>query len=295
LPDLLDYLLGPDTTLVDVLLALLDVAVVAYLVYRVLRIIRGTRAVAILLGLFLVGLAYLGAQAAGLETLSWVLGHFLSYSFIFGVIVLFQADIRRGLAELGRSSRLLAVLARDDRAAQVGAVDAVVKGAVELARRGHGALIVLERSADLGDVVGSGLRLDAALTPELLISVFLPQGPIHDGAAVIQGARLAAAGCLLPLSSADAPAELGTRHRAALGLADEVDAAVVVVSEERGEISVALEGALHRGLDEKRLRALLHSLFVAHGRPGPGGLSGRTARPVPTPPPGRAEGSHATL
>ncbi len=295
MPHLLDYLLGPDTTLVDLLLAVLDVAVVAYLVYRVLRIIRGTRALAILLGLFLMGLAYLGAQAAGLETLSWLLGHFLSYSFIFGVIVLFQADIRRALATLGSSSRLLAVLARDgDPAAQAGAVDAVVKGAVQLAARRHGALIVLERSADLSDVVESGLRLDAALSPELLVSLFLPQGPIHDGAAVVRGARVAAAGCLLPLSSAAAPVELGTRHRAALGLAEEVDAVVVVVSEERGEISVALEGALHRELDEKALRALLRALLVKPGRPGPGGLSGRAARAGPAPVTGRG-GSHAPV
>ncbi len=293
MPHLLDYLLGPGTTLADVLLAVVDVAVVAYLVYRFLRMIRGTRAVAILFGLFLIGLAYLGAQAAGLETLSWLLGHLLSYSFIFGVIVLFQADIRRALAELGRSSRLLALLTRGgDRAAQAGAVDAVVKGAVQLARRRHGALIVLERSADLSDVVDSGLALDAALSPELLISLFLPQGPVHDGAAVVRGARVVAAGCLLPLSVAAAPAELGTRHRAALGLAEEVDAAVVVVSEERGEISVALEGSLHRELDEKALRALLRTLLVAPGRTGPGGLSGRAARPGPTPAPGRG-GSHA--
>lgn len=273
---ILVYLIGPDVTLGDLALALVDIGLVAYLVYRVLRIIRGTRAVAVLFGLFLLGLGYLGAQAAGLETLSWVLGHFLSYSFIFGVIVLFQADIRRALAELGRSSRLLAALSRDDLATQRGAVDAVVKAAGELARRRHGALIVLERSADLSDVIDSGLRLDAAVTSELLLSIFLPAGPIHDGAAVIQGARLAAAGCLLPLSAAEAPQELGTRHRAALGLAEEVDAAVVVVSEERGEISVALEGTLHRALDEKALRTLLYSLFVTTGR-GAGGAPGRPA------------------
>jgi len=262
------YLLGPDTTLADALLAVVDVAVVAYLFYRVLRLIRGTRAVAVLVGLFLVGLAYLGAQWVGLETLSWLLGHFLSYSFIFGVIVLFQADIRRALAELGRGPRLLAVLAPGERAAKLGTIDAVVRAVVELARRRHGALVVLERSADLSDVVESGLRVDAAITPELLVAIFQPQSPLHDGAVVVQGARVAGAGCLLPLSAAAAPQELGTRHRAALGLAEEVDAAVVVVSEERGEISVALEGALHRGLDEVGLRAVLRSVFIGRGRPG---------------------------
>ena len=276
MPRLLVYLLGPDATVRDALLAGVDVAVVTFLVYRVLRLIRGTRAIAILSGLFLLGLAYLAAEWAGLLTLSWLLGHFLSYSFIFGVIVLFQADLRRALAELGRGSRLLSTLARDDRAAQLGAVDAVVRAAVELARSRTGALVALERTGDLGDVADSGLRLDAAVTPELLRSIFSPASPIHDGAVVVQGTRAAAAGCLLPLSVEPAAQELGTRHRAALGLAEEVDAAVVVVSEERGEISVALDGALHRHLDEKELRALLHRLFVPPRRPG--GLLDRLAQ-----------------
>ncbi|BDG06347.1 diadenylate cyclase CdaA [Anaeromyxobacter oryzae] len=286
------YLLGPDATLADAVLAVVDVGVVSFLVYRLLRLIRGTRAVPILFGLCLVGLAYVVARSIGLETLSWLLGHFLSYSFIFGVIVLFQSDIRRALAELGRGSRLLAAFASDERAAQLGAVDAVVKGAVELARRRVGALVVLERTADLSDVVDTGLRLDAAISPELLVSVFQPPSPLHDGAAVVQNARLAAAGCLLPLSAASTPQELGTRHRAALGLAEEVDAAVVVVSEERGEISVALDGRLHRALDEKGLRTLLHALFVTGGRAdasaAAGGRAGSATRT------GR-EGSRAAL
>jgi diadenylate cyclase len=274
----LRYLLGPDATLRDGLLALVDVAVVGFLVFRVLRVIRGTRAVAILLGLAVLGVVYLGAEWAGLFTLSWLLGHFLSASFIFGVIVLFQADLRRALAELGRSSRLLAALMHDDRAAQAGMVDAIVRSAVELARRRAGALVVLERSADLGDIADSGLRLDAALTPELLLAIFNAGSPLHDGAVVVQRNRAAAAGCLLPLSNEPAAQELGTRHRAALGLAEEVDAAVVVVSEERGEISVALDGTLHRRLDETGLRALLHGLLVPPRRPGSGGLLERLAQ-----------------
>lgn len=264
---LLLYVLGPDASLREALLAVVDVAVVGWLVYRLLRLIRGTRAVAVLYGLVLLGLAYVGAAFAGLESAAWLLGHFLSYSFIFGVIVLFQADIRRALAELGRSSRLLAFLTRDERGAQVGTLDAVVKAAVDLAARKAGALVVLERQADLLDVIETGVRLDAAVTPELLCTVFHPGGPLHDGAAVVQGARVAAAACLLPLSATAAPQELGTRHRAALGLSEEVDAAVVVVSEERGEISVALGGVLHRGLDEPALRALLRTTYVGSGRP----------------------------
>jgi diadenylate cyclase len=276
--DALTYLLGPDAKLRDALLAVVDVAVVAFLVYKVLRLIRGTRAVAVLIGLVVLGAVYLGAEWTGLFTLSWLLGHFLSASFIFGVIVLFQADLRRALAELGRGSRVLASLTRDDRAAQVGMVDAVVRAAVDLAQKRVGALVVLERTADLGDVADSGVRLDAVVTPELLRAVFHPGSPLHDGAVVVQGSRAVAAGCLLPLSSERAAQELGTRHRAALGLAEEVDAAVVVVSEERGEISVALDGTLHRRLDETGLRALLHGLFVPPRRPGAGGLLDRLAQ-----------------
>lgn len=283
----LTFLIGPGANARDALLAILDVAVVAFVCYHVLRFIRGTRATAILVGLALLGLAYAGAEGAGLATLSWLLGHFLSYSFIFGVIVLFQADLRRALAELGRTSRvsrLVARLGQDDRAAQVGAVDAIVKAALQLARRRVGALVVIERSADLSDLAGSGLRLDAAITPELLVAMFLPQSPIHDGAAVVQGSRVAAAACLLPLSAAPAALELGTRHRAAIGLAEEVDAAVVVVSEERGEVSVALDGLLHRGLDEKALRAILFGAFAGPERGGRGGLLARArARAVSAP------------
>ncbi len=273
----LTYLIGPGATPRDALLAVLDVAVVAFLVFRVLRIIRGTRAIAVLLGLVVLGAVYLVAEWAGLFTLSWLLGY-LSASFIFGLIVLFQADLRRALAELGRGSRLLASLTRDDRALQVSMVDAVVKAVVELARKRVGALVVLERSADLGDLADSGLRLDAAITPELLLAIFGAGSPIHDGAVVVQGSRVAAAGCLLPLSVEAASQQLGTRHRAALGLAEEVDAAVVIVSEERGEISVALDGVLHRRLDETALRALLHGLLVPPRRPGAGGLLDRLAQ-----------------
>jgi diadenylate cyclase len=280
-PHALTYLLGPDATFVDALLALVDLAVVGFLVFRVLRMIRGTRAVAVLLGLAVLGAAYVAAEWTGLFTLSWLLGHFLSASFIFGVIVLFQADLRRALADLGRGSRLLATLTRENRDAAVGMVDAVVNAAVELARGRVGALVVLERTADLGDVVDSGLRLDAAITPELLLAVFNPGSPLHDGAVVVQGSRLVAAGCLLPLSSEPAAQELGTRHRAALGLAEEVDAAVIVVSEERGEISVALDGVLHRHLDETGLRALLHGMFVPPRRPGGAGLLDRLAQVRP--------------
>lgn len=277
LPAFIPYLLGPGSTWRDVGLAVVDVGVVGYLVYRVLLLIRGTRAVQVLVGLFVLGIGYLGSQWANLVTLNWLLGHFLSYSFIFGVIVLFQADIRRGLAQLGRG-RFLSDLAGDERKAQLGVVDAIVRAAGELSRRRNGALVVVERAGDLDDVVESGVKLDAACTTELLLALFHPGGALHDGAVVVQRGRVAAASCLLPLTATPTGRDLGTRHRAALGLAEEIDAAVVVVSEERGEISLAVDGALHRGLDEAGLRLLLVTLMAPEPRRGALGLLARLGR-----------------
>src|SRR5918911_3410138 len=284
----MQYLLGPGTTWRDVLLAMVDIAVVGFLVYRVLLLIRGTRAVHVLVGLFLIGLGYLASQWANLVTLNWLLGHFLSYSFIFGVIVLFQADIRRGLAQLGRG-RFVSDLATDERAAQAGLAEAVARACADLSRRRHGALVVLERTADLGDVVDTGVNIDGACTPELLLALFHPGGALHDGAVVIQRGRVAAASCLLPLTATPTARDLGTRHRAALGLAEEVDAAVIVVSEERGEISLAVDGALHRSLDEAALRQLLARLL---SRAEPRGVSALLARLGFPPPRDRKDEDH---
>lgn len=272
----LEFLLGPEMRWRDLAPWGVDVLLVAYLVFRVLLLIRGTRAVQVLTGLLLLGAANIGAQWAGFETLEWLLTHFLTYSVIFGAIVLFQADIRRGLAELGKG-RVLNAIAGRDRAARRSSVEAVVQAAVELSRCRRGALIVLERSADLGEICETGVKLDAANSAEVLLSVFYPGSPLHDGAVIIRNGRVVAARCLLPLTSTATASELGTRHRAALGLAEEVDAAVVVVSEERGEISLAVDGELRRGLDARLLRDLLHTLFIVertgthptqHDRPG---------------------------
>jgi diadenylate cyclase len=261
IPGVVKYLLGPGSSWRDVFGAVLDCGVVAFLVYRVLLLIRGTRAINVLVGLFVLGIGYLGSQWANLVTLNWLLGHFLSYSFIFGVIVLFQADIRRGLAHLGRG-RFLRALAPDERREQAGVVEAVARAALELAQQRRGALVVIERVAELSEVVETGVRVDAALSTELLVALFQPGGPLHDGAVVVRRGRLAAGRCLLPLTAAPQLRDVGTRHRAALGLAEEVDAVVVVVSEERGEISLAVDGAFHRRLDEGALRDRLATLLV---------------------------------
>ncbi len=260
-PHLVQYLLGPGSTWRDAGGAVLDGAVVAFLFYRVLLLIRGTRAINVLLGLLVLGIGYLASQWANLVALNWLLGHFLSYSFIFGVIVLFQADIRRGLARLGRRGFLVGLLP-DDRREQVGTVDALARAVAELARRRRGALIVVERTGDLGEVIETGVRLDAAVSTELIVSLFQAGAPLHDGAVVVQRGRMAAARCLLPLATTPVR-DAGTRHRAALGLSEEVDAAVLVVSEERSEVSIAVDGRLHRALGEEAVREMLASLLTA--------------------------------
>ncbi len=276
-PSAVQYVLGPGTTWADVGRAVLDVALLGYLFHRVLLLIRGTRAIQVLAGLFLLSLAYLAAQWANLVTLHWFLGSFVSYSFIFAVIVLFQTDIRRGLAHLGRGGGVLARLAREDRRAQAGAIEAVARAAAELSRCRRGALIVLEQLGSLDELIETGVRLDAVLSPELLLAIFHPGGELHDGAVIVHGERVVAASCLLPLTATPTARELGTRHRAALGLAEEVDAAVIVVSEERGEISLAVDGGLQRGLDEGALRQLLARRFVP-ARPGAGTAPRRRGR-----------------
>ena len=242
----------------------LDILLVAVGVYWLLRLIQGTRAVQILVGLLLLIAMSAIAQIFQLTTLIWIFDHFLS-SAVLIVIVLFQHDIRRMLARVGRGVSPSAV-----RRQETQILEEVARAAQTLAQKRVGGLIVLERDTNLDDQVEGGLALDAAVSKELLVSLFLPYSPLHDGAVLIQNGRVARAGCILPLSERqDLPQGLGTRHRAALGLGEETDAVVVVVSEETSEISVVAAGELRRGLDPARLRAALRgALSAARGDGG---------------------------
>jgi uncharacterized protein (TIGR00159 family) len=229
-----------------------DILLVAVGVYWLLLLIKGTRAVQILVGLLLLIGASALAQLFQLSTLIWIFDHFLS-SAVLIIIVLFQHDIRRMLARVGRGVSPSAA-----RRQETQILEEVVRAAQTLAQKRVGGLIVLERDTQLDDQMESGLVLDASISKELLVSLFLPYSPLHDGAVLIQNGRLARAGCILPLSERqDLPQGLGTRHRAALGLTEETDAVVVVVSEETSEISVVSAGELKRDLDTARLRATL--------------------------------------
>jgi diadenylate cyclase len=242
---------------------LLDIALVSFLIYELLLLIRGTRAVQMALsGGFLIGLFFL-SRWLELETVNWVIRNLATY-VVFAIIVLFQSDIRRAMAHFGRAPffRYFERVQSTDET-----IEELVTTATNLASRKIGAIIVIERQIGLRNYIESGIPLDAVVTYDLMVSIFLPGSPLHDGAVTIQGDRVAAAACFLPLSvNAKVNRELGTRHRAAIGLTEENDAVAVVVSEETGRISLVLGGDLQRGISADALGAELRSLISRRRR-----------------------------
>ncbi len=250
---------------------IVDVLVVALIIYESLKLIRGTRAMQMAFGsALLVGL-YFFSLAAPLQTVNWLIRNMIGY-VVFAAIVLFQNDIRRALAHFGRTPfvRAFSRAENDDET-----IEEVVTAAVQLADRKIGALMVIERQIGLRNYIESGIPLDAMVTHDLLVTVFQTSGPLHDGAVIIQENKIAAASCFLPLTvNPTVGSDLGTRHRAAIGLTEENDAVAVVVSEETGRISVATEGQISRGFTAETLRARLTQLVLQR-------KSGRRARPRP--------------
>jgi diadenylate cyclase len=237
----------------------LDILLVAILIYRVLTLFRGTRAVQISIGLAVLAGAAVVARTLGLTSLIWLLDHFWSF-WVVAVIVVFQPELRRALAWIGQGPVLQRLLGGSAERAQV--VDELVRAGDSLAGRRIGALIVLERSTGLRQYAELGVALDALVSADLLTSIFLPYSPLHDGAVFVQGGRIVAAGCFLPLSrNTQVGRELGTRHRAALGIAEETDAIALVVSEETGRLSLAWAGRLEGVEDAEALRARLTELL----------------------------------
>lgn len=236
---------------------LLDILLVAFIIYRLILLIKGTRTVQMLLGLAVLLVVYVASQVGGLYTLNWLLDNFLS-SIILVIVVIFQNDIRRALIHMGRNPFFADQSFRNEDKA----IDELVKGCTALAARRFGALIVVERETGINDFLEIGIELDAKLSSDLLGAVFQPKSPIHDGAAVIQRGRLTRAGCFLPLTqNPGVSPSLGTRHRAAIGLTELVDAIAVVVSEETGRISVVVSGKMTRDLDAITLRKVLSRLL----------------------------------
>lgn len=236
-----------------------DIAIVAYLIYWVLLLIRGTRAAPMLGGLTAVFALYFIARLLGFVTLAWILGSFLG-SVIIILVVLFQDEIRRGLTKVGAQR----MFKRGGASIYDKTIEDITLVCSRFARDKVGALIVIQREVGLEDFVEESVILDALVNRKLLYALFMKDSPLHDGAVLIEEARIKAAGCVLPLSfTPDLDPNLGTRHRAALGISEQSDALAIVVSEETGAISIARDGRLVRNLDAAMLRDALHRLLKA--------------------------------
>ncbi|NMA91894.1 MAG: TIGR00159 family protein [Firmicutes bacterium] len=246
---------------------IIDIIIIAYIFYRLILIIRGTRAEQLVKGLVLLLLAMVVSDKAGLDTLHWMLKQFMTVGLI-AIPIVFQPELRRALEQLGRGRFFRRSYWNPQEFDQM--LEELMKAIPVLVKKRIGALIVLERETGLKELIETGIRIDGTVSAELLINIFFPRTPLHDGALIMQGNHVAAAGCYLPLT--DDPylnKELGTRHRAGIGITEQSDAVAVMISEETGIISVAHNGVLTRYLDEKKLRNLLTDLCAPARSEGP--------------------------
>lgn len=238
---------------------LVDIAIVSFLIYEFLKLIRGTRAVQMGVGTLLIVAMFFISRLAPLQTVNWLIRNMLVY-VAFAAIVIFQSDIRRALAHFGQAP-FFRYFNRQEAADET--IEEIVVAATMLASQKVGAIIAVEREIGLRNYIESGIPLDATLTYDLLVTIFHPGSALHDGAVIIQENRVAAAACFLPLTvNPKISRELGTRHRAAIGLTEEGDAVAVIVSEETGYISLAIDGRIDRRLSPDELRERLRSLIT---------------------------------
>ena len=244
--------LGPRVSV----LAVIDILVVAVIIYQFLVLVRGTRAYQMLVGVFALVVAFYVARLGDLRTVNWLVSTLLPYA-VFALIVVFAAEIRQALARVGRK-----VTFAGSSQARESSYDDIVLAANLFAQEQTGALIVIEREIGLRTYIESGVPLDARLSYHLLATIFRPSAPLHDGAAIVQKDRVAAAACFLPLSMNPLlSTQLGTRHRAGIGITEETDAVAVIVSEETGGISLAVSGQIERDLTADHLRERLSELL----------------------------------
>jgi len=253
--------LGDLNTLIS-LQDLLDIAAVSVVLYWILLLIRGTRALQMVFGLVVLGGGYFLAQAAELSTFQWILENFLG-SIVIVIVIIFQDEIRRALALVGSNP-----LTGSNPGEQRHLIEELVKTATALSSKRIGALIVIERTIGLKNYIEKGTPIEGTVSKDLLLSIFMPFSPIHDGAVIISGGRIAAAQCFLPLTvNPRLEKVLGTRHRAALGLTEETDAVVIVLSEETGKVSTACEGKLYSRLESEELRRMLERMLTSDENP----------------------------
>ena len=235
-----------------------DILIVSFIFYRILLFIKGTRSAQIIIGLIFIFILYQLSNTFGLLTLNWLLNNFLQ-SIIIIIVILFQQDIRVALSRFGKNI----LVKSSETVTDIGVIDEIVKACVSMSFKKIGALILIPRETGLKNLIEIGHEIDAIVSKELLETIFIPSTPLHDGAVLIEEGRIKAAGCFLPLSTnPDISKELGTRHRAAIGITEESDAVTIVVSEETGNISVAVNGKLTRNLDSDSLKRVLRNLII---------------------------------
>ncbi len=242
-----------------------DILLVWYVIYKLIMVIRGTKAVQLLKGIFVILLVRLVSEFFGLKTLSWIMQQAINWG-VLAIIIIFQPELRRALEQLGRGKFFSrSTIAEDEE--QEKAVNAIVKATDYMAKRRIGALISIERETGMSDYIETGIPLNSKISSELLINIFIPNTPLHDGAVIIQKNSVAAAACYLPLSESPfISKELGTRHRAALGISEVTDSITVVVSEETGSISLTKNGELYRDLDGEAFKEVLSKELLVNSK-----------------------------
>jgi diadenylate cyclase len=234
----------------------IDILLVSFVIYKLIMIIRGTKAVQLLKGIIVILFVWFVSNLFGLMTLKWLMDLAITYGLL-AIIIIFQPELRRALEQLGRGS-FFARTSINEEEENMQSLEAIIKACSYMAKRRIGALISIEKETGLNEYIETGIPLKASLTEELLINIFIPNTPMHDGAVILQQNKIEAAACFLPLSESPfISKELGTRHRAALGISEVTDSITIVVSEESGQISVAKNGELVRGLTEEQLRSIL--------------------------------------
>ena len=243
------------------LVSLLDVLVVWYVIYMLMMLLRGTKAVQLFRGIVVIIFIKLASWYIGLETVSWIMDQVINWGIV-AIIVIFQPEIRRGLEHLGRGS-LFANYNRKENEAEIKLVDALDQAIQYMSKRRIGALITVQMNTGLDDYIETGIPLDADVSGALLINIFIPNTPLHDGAVIIKDNRIAVAAAYLPLSESNLiPKELGTRHRAAVGISEVTDALTIVVSEETGGVTITKNNELIRDLTQQDYRKLLYNELV---------------------------------
>ncbi|WP_042357739.1 diadenylate cyclase CdaA [Bacillus rubiinfantis] len=248
--------------------SIVDILLVWYVIYKLINLIKGTKAVQLLKGILVILVVRVASDFFGLETLSWMMQQVITYGFL-AVIIIFQPELRRALEQLGRGKFFSRSSTVDDDG-QEKTVEAILKATDYMAKRRIGALISIERETGMSDYIETGISLNSKISSELLINIFIPNTPLHDGAVIIQKNNVAAAACYLPLSESPfISKELGTRHRAALGISEVTDSITVVVSEETGGISLTKNGELHRDLQAEELKEILTNELVNNLRTKP--------------------------